>query len=84
MGFVDNMKDLFQNPQLAASGFWKEIEHPELNSSIAYPEYFVKSSLLECGIRHRAPLIGEHNHEIYGEIGVSKDELLLLNQAGVI
>jgi crotonobetainyl-CoA:carnitine CoA-transferase CaiB-like acyl-CoA transferase len=83
LGYVDNMKDLLQNPQLA-SGFWREIEHPELNKSLTYPGFFVRSSSLECGIRRRAPLIGEHNDEIYREIGVSKEQLLSLNQAGVI
>ncbi|MFC2004460.1 CaiB/BaiF CoA transferase family protein, partial [Chloroflexota bacterium] len=83
IGSIDNVRDLFQNPQLA-SGFWKEIEHPELNRPVTYPGLFVKSSLLECGIRHRAPLIGEHNCEIYSEIGISKDQILSLNQAGVI
>ncbi len=83
MGYVDNMGDLRQNPQLA-SGFWREIEHPELNRSITYPGLFLRSSVVESGIRHRAPLIGEHNHEIYGEIGISKERILALNQAGVI
>ena len=83
LGYVDNMKDLLQNPQLAG-GFWREIEHPELNKSLTYPGLFVRSSSLECGIRRRAPLIGEHNDEVYREIGVYKDQLLSLNQAGVI
>ncbi|MFC1986733.1 CoA transferase, partial [Chloroflexota bacterium] len=83
LGCIDNMKDLFQNPQLA-SGFWKEIEHPELNRSLTYPGLFVRSSSVEGGIRGRAPLIGEHNCEIYSEIGISKDQILSLNQAGVI
>ncbi|MFC1991042.1 CaiB/BaiF CoA transferase family protein [Chloroflexota bacterium] len=83
LGFIDNTRDLFQNPQLA-NGYWKEIQHPELNRSLTYPGHFIRSSFLECGIRHRAPLIGEHNEEIYSEIGVSKDQLLSLNQAGII
>jgi formyl-CoA transferase len=33
----------------------------------------------------RAPLIGEHNEEVYiNELGLSKEELLTLKQAGVI
>jgi crotonobetainyl-CoA:carnitine CoA-transferase CaiB-like acyl-CoA transferase len=36
-------------------------------------------------IARRAPLIGEHNEEIYvKELGFSKDELVLLKEANVI
>jgi formyl-CoA transferase len=38
-----------------------------------------------CTIRRRAPLIGEHNQEIYkGELGLSDEELGILKQAAVI
>ncbi|MBI4296388.1 MAG: hypothetical protein HY667_04650, partial [Chloroflexi bacterium] len=72
------------NPQLASGPFWKQIAHPELNASLTYPGLFVRSSIMECSIRHRAPLIGEHNYEVYAEIGLSKEQVLSLNQAGVI
>ena len=84
MGYVDSTSDLFHNEQLASRDFWKNIEHPELKESISYPGYFAKSSSTDFSIRHRAPLIGEHNDEIYGEIGISKNQLLSLNQAGVV
>jgi crotonobetainyl-CoA:carnitine CoA-transferase CaiB-like acyl-CoA transferase len=33
----------------------------------------------------RAPMIGEHNHQIYlEELGLSRDELLLLKHTGAI
>ena len=36
-------------------------------------------------IRRRAPLIGEHNREIYcGELGLSEEELEMLKEVGVI
>ena len=84
LGYLGEMRDLFQNPQLASRQYWKEIEHPELNKAITYPGFFAKSSLSEFSIRHRAPLIGEHNSEIYSEIGVSEDQLFIFNQAGII
>jgi crotonobetainyl-CoA:carnitine CoA-transferase CaiB-like acyl-CoA transferase len=55
-----------------------------LEKSIQYPGYFAKSSRFEYAIRHRAPYIGEHNTEIFAEIGVDSDELYRLNQAGII
>jgi hypothetical protein len=36
-------------------------------------------------MRRRAPLIGEHNEEIYhGELGISKEQLIALKNTGVI
>jgi formyl-CoA transferase len=35
--------------------------------------------------KRRPPLIGEHNEEIYiGEIGLSKEEIIKLDELGVI
>ena len=77
--------DMLENPQLAARGFWVQIEHPELGASITYPGAFGHFSEAPIRITRRAPLIGEHNEEIYGkELGISKDRLLILKQAGVI
>ena len=56
--------DLVADPQLEARGFWQELEHPELNRSIRYPGPFAKASRTPPTLRHRAPLIGEHNAEI--------------------
>ena len=71
--------------QLQARDFWMEVEHPELGRTITYPGAFIKSSEASCTIRRRAPLIGEHNEEIYtGELGLSKQELVLMKEAGIL
>jgi crotonobetainyl-CoA:carnitine CoA-transferase CaiB-like acyl-CoA transferase len=44
----------------------------------------VRSSECETGTRFKAPLIGEHNVEVYGEIGFSAGKLIALKEAGVI
>lgn len=84
LGYIDGIGRLPQNPQLASRQFWKKVEHHELQTPLTYPGFFFKSSLTSGDIRHRAPLIGEHNNEVYGEIGLSKAEILSYNQAGVI
>jgi len=77
--------DILENPQLAARGFWEEIEHPELGTTMRYPGAFVRASESSPRIARRAPLIGEHNIEIYEkELRISKEEILVLKQAGVI
>ena len=85
MGYpVSTAKDIMENPQLAAREVWQEIEHPELNDTITYPGPWVKLSKSSLGIRRRAPLIGEHNEEIYKELGLPRQDILALKQANVI
>jgi crotonobetainyl-CoA:carnitine CoA-transferase CaiB-like acyl-CoA transferase len=78
-------KDILEFEQLKERDYWEEVEHPELGTSITYPGGFVKLSEAPCKIRRRAPLIGEHNEEIYiREMGLSAKELLTFKQAKVI
>jgi crotonobetainyl-CoA:carnitine CoA-transferase CaiB-like acyl-CoA transferase len=79
-----SMEDQVKDPHLAARAYWVQMEHPELNEAISYPRQFVRSSECEAVTRFRAPLIGEHNSEIYGEIGLSGSQLVVLKEAGVI
>jgi len=84
IGPLSSMEDLLNDECLNARGFWKDIEHPELEASITYPREFVKSTEADYSTRFRAPLIGEHNEDIYEEIGVSQQELKRLKQDGII
>ena len=82
---VSTPADMLESPQLAARKFWEKVEHPELGTTITYPGAFANASEAPPKISHRAPFIGEHNQEIYEkEMGISKDKLLILKQAGVI
>ena len=82
---VATTDDMLENRQLKARNFWIELEHPELGISLTYPGTFAFSSEIPISITQRAPLIGEHNLEIYGhELGISKEELVILKQAGVV
>ena len=77
--------DMLDSVQLAARGFWQEVEHPELGASLTYPGAFASTSESPSRISRRAPLIGEHNDEIYaGMMGISSEKLATLKQAGVI
>jgi crotonobetainyl-CoA:carnitine CoA-transferase CaiB-like acyl-CoA transferase len=79
-----NMGDLVRDSNLEERGFWMPLDHPELNDSISYPKRFVRSSENLTATKCRAPLIGEHNAEIYGELGLSKEKIVELRNAGVI
>jgi crotonobetainyl-CoA:carnitine CoA-transferase CaiB-like acyl-CoA transferase len=82
---LGSAKDTLESPQLAAREYWAEVEHPELGDTMTYPGPFIKLSETPVAIRRRAPLIGEHNEEIYiNELGLTSKEMLALKQAGVI
>jgi len=82
---VSTTADMMGSPQLIARNFWKPVKHPELNGTITYAGPFVIASETPLEISRRAPLIGEHNQEIYeDELGISKEKLVVLKQANVI
>ncbi|HEY95747.1 MAG TPA: CoA transferase [Dehalococcoidia bacterium] len=82
---VSTPADILDNPQLKAREFWKKVDHPELGEKITYPGGFMKASITPVKISRRAPLIGEHNTEIYEkELGIPKEDILILKQAGII
>lgn len=78
-------EEILNDPQLSARDFWQKLEHPELGSLLTYPGPFVKSTQTAIKLKRRAPLIGEHNIEIYEkEMGFSREEILTLKQGGII
>jgi crotonobetainyl-CoA:carnitine CoA-transferase CaiB-like acyl-CoA transferase len=82
---VSDTRDVLVNPQLKSRDFWVQLSHPELNDTITYPGPFARFSETPLKISRRAPLIGEHNREVFqGELGLSDQEMTSLRQAGVI
>ncbi len=82
---VYDVTDILNDPQLQARGYWKEVEHPELGRSLTYPGPFIQSSPTPVRSGQRAPLVGEHNQEVYGQwLGLSPEEIKTLQQQGVI
>lgn len=85
LSMVSTVEDLLENPQLEALGYFVDVEHDELGASIKYPGAPFNLSETPWRIIRRAPLIGEHNEEIYEkELGFSREDLILLKQSGVI
>lgn len=82
---VYTTEDLRKDPQLEARKFWQEVEHPELGEKLVYVGPFIRMSRTPITIRRRAPLIGEHNLEVYHrEMGFSLERLMVLKQGGII
>jgi crotonobetainyl-CoA:carnitine CoA-transferase CaiB-like acyl-CoA transferase len=78
-------KDIFEHPQFKETLYWQDVEHDDLDVTMKYPGRFCLASETPLKIWRRAPLIGEHNLEIYEkELGITRQKLISLKQAGVI
>ena len=78
-GAVRAPEALLDDAHLHDRGFWKQVEHKELGRSFVYPGEAAIYNGSPWRISARAPLIGEHNAEIFcGELGLSRGELLVL------
>lgn len=77
--------DILASDQLASRGYWVELEHPELDATITHPGAFAIFSETPPQVTQRAPLIGEHNQDIYkSELHMSDQEIKRLKQSKVI
>jgi crotonobetainyl-CoA:carnitine CoA-transferase CaiB-like acyl-CoA transferase len=82
---VATTRDIMQNTQLQARGYFRQVFHPDLSTPITYPGPFVRASATPLALRRLAPKIGEHNAEIYHhDLGLTREELVRLREAGVI
>jgi crotonobetainyl-CoA:carnitine CoA-transferase CaiB-like acyl-CoA transferase len=85
LSMVSSIPDLFENPQLKALEYFVNVEHDELGETLTYPGAPYHLSDTPWRIRKRAPLIGEHNEEIYGkELGLSGIDLNRLKEKDII
>ncbi|MBI2865346.1 MAG: CoA transferase [Chloroflexi bacterium] len=82
---VRKVEELIDDTHLIDRGFWVPVEHPELGTTLTYPGAPYKAHRSPWRLKHRAPLIGEHNSEVFqGELGLSGEELTALREGGVI
>jgi benzylsuccinate CoA-transferase BbsE subunit len=81
----NNAKDVVENPQLVERSFFVNVEHPELQDTLTYPGAPYRLSQTPWKIARRAPLIGEHNVDIYvNELGLTNNEIEAFKERGVI
>jgi crotonobetainyl-CoA:carnitine CoA-transferase CaiB-like acyl-CoA transferase len=83
-GMVQTTEDLLNCPQLQERDFFDRIDHPAAGT-LPYPGYPYKVDGMMVGTKQRAPLLGEHNVEIYcGRLGYSREDVVLMREHGVI
>jgi CoA:oxalate CoA-transferase len=83
-GPVNTMQDVVEDAHLHARQFFVTVERHD-TGPLTYPGAPYRLSQTPWAMRCPAPRLGEQNEEIYGgRLGVSRAELLLLGQTGII
>jgi crotonobetainyl-CoA:carnitine CoA-transferase CaiB-like acyl-CoA transferase len=82
-GPINNYAQVFADPQITARDMMLETDHPVLGRlrTLGSP---IKLSATPADANRRAPLLGEHTHEVLTELGLSEDEIAALRRANAI
>lgn len=77
-------RDLAADPDLAASGFFVELPHPEVGTRLHLGIPWTMSST-PCQVRRPAPCLGEHTDEVLTRVlGYAPERIAALRAAGVL
>ena len=83
-GAILTAEDLVRDPHYRERGAWETIDHP-MTGPVEYPGRQLILSDTPRAQARRAPLLGEHNREVFGErLGYSDEQLGRLRAQGVI
>ena len=83
-GVVQTPEELAHCPQLKARGFFREVEHPVMGR-VRVPAVLFDMSHTPYQLHRPAPMLGEHNQEVYcGRLGYTPEELSRLWQMSVV
>ncbi len=72
-----------ENPQLAHRGLFEMVEHPAVGTH-PMPGMPYRFASVDRWITSPSPALGQHNHEILAELGLSANEIAQLEADGVI
>jgi crotonobetainyl-CoA:carnitine CoA-transferase CaiB-like acyl-CoA transferase len=84
IGALYTAKDMLADRQMAARGFFVEVENPEVGK-LKYPGVPYRFSDIQREAPASAPSLGQHNEEIYcGRMGYTMKDLVKFREAGII
>jgi crotonobetainyl-CoA:carnitine CoA-transferase CaiB-like acyl-CoA transferase len=82
---VFSPREIVECDQLAARDYWVWVRHDDLGESFLYPGAPWKLGATPWAQRGRAPHLGEHNEQVYGELlGIQPAELRRLRLKMVV
>jgi len=83
-GPVQNAKDLFEDPHVAARDMLTLVEHPGTNKKYHITNTPIKMTKTPGGVRTGAPLLGEHTDDILKSYGLSEDQITELRNKNIV
>lgn len=84
VGAVYSSAEVMNDAQISARGFFQEVEHPAAGA-LKHPTAPYQYSATPWRAYRPAPMLGQHNEEIYcGRLDYSKDELEEWKRKGII
>lgn len=84
VGAVSTMEELLNSEQLQARDFFVEVDHPKIGR-VKFPTAPYRFSKTPWRLERRAPLLGEHNDEVYcRRLGYSREDLVRMRATGII
>ena len=78
---VRSLEELFDDPHLVETGFWRTEEHPT-DGTMRVPSPSARFSRTPADVRRLAPRLGEHTREVLREAGYADAEVDALCAAG--
>lgn len=85
MARLNRINHVADDEQLVAREFWKQLPVADSKETISFPGFPYLTNQDNVRVRTRAPLIGEHNNEIYvKELRLSTEKMTSLKQSGII
>ncbi|MFH1140712.1 MAG: CoA transferase [Chloroflexota bacterium] len=75
--------EVFEDPHIKYRDFMVEIDHP-ITGKLKYPGRPFIMGETPWVLRRPAPTLGQHNQEVYSELGYAREDVVKLREIGVI
>jgi crotonobetainyl-CoA:carnitine CoA-transferase CaiB-like acyl-CoA transferase len=83
-GAAQNLDQVLSDPQVRARALLQYLPYPGADKDVPLANTPVRLSSTPGGIRHRAPMAGEHTDEVLTEIGYSIEEIAEFHRLEVV
>ncbi len=80
---MNTIDEVFKDPQFNYRGVFTEVEHPVIGKVKLAGRPFVMPET-PWALRRPAPLLGQHNGEVYGDLGYTPEDMVTLREVGAI